>query len=202
MQLFLKAKHWQLFCAFFLIPVLIPVVAVPLLVSSRDPFLFISFMIPASLGVSLFSALLMFGWLRAMVMGLKHRVPADVRINYRTFNWFWGFPLAYLTIGIGLIFWLFTSGRFPFFPPPGPDTLFAIFPLMLVHLFAVFCIFYCMYIAAKTIKAVELQRNVAFGDFIGEFVLIWFQFIGVWFIQPKLNKWSDKTGNNDPLDLV
>ncbi|HMQ60497.1 MAG TPA: hypothetical protein PKE06_07510 [Flavilitoribacter sp.] len=59
-----------------------------------------------------------------------------------------------------------------------------------------------MYIAAKTLKSVELQRNVVFGDFIGEFVLIWFQFTGVWFIQPKLNKWADKTETNGPLDLV
>ena len=60
-----------------------------------------------------------------------------------------------------------------------------IFPL---HIFSMFCIFYCLYFVAKTIKTIELQRQVTFSDFAGEFFLIWFFFIGVWILQPRINK--------------
>ena len=54
-----------------------------------------------------------------------------------------------------------------------------------LHLFSMFCIFYLI---AKTIKTAELQRKVGFGDFAGEFFLLWFYFIGIWINQPKVNK--------------
>jgi hypothetical protein len=51
-----------------------------------------------------------------------------------------------------------------------------------------FCIFYTLYFVAKTFKTVELQREVKFSDFAGEFFMIWFYPIGIWIIQPKINK--------------
>jgi bacteriorhodopsin len=65
----------------------------------------------------------------------------------------------------------------------------AIFALVVpLHLFSMFYIFYTLYFAAKTVKTVELQREVTFSDFAGEFFLIWFYPVGVWIIQPKVNK--------------
>ena len=57
-----------------------------------------------------------------------------------------------------------------------------------LHLFSMFCIFYCLYFVAKTFKTVELQREVSFSDFAGEFFMIWFFLIGIWIVQPKVNK--------------
>jgi hypothetical protein len=57
-----------------------------------------------------------------------------------------------------------------------------------LHLFSMFCIFYCLYFVSKTFKTVELQREVSFSDFAGEFFMIWFFPIGVWIVQPKINK--------------
>ena len=65
-----------------------------------------------------------------------------------------------------------------------------------IHLFSMFCIFYCLYFNAKALKAVEWQRPVTFGDFAGEFFLLWFYPIGVWIIQPRVNKLFEK--NSDP----
>jgi hypothetical protein len=65
-----------------------------------------------------------------------------------------------------------------------PGIFAIIFPL---HLFSMFCIFYCLYFIAKSLKSVELQRPVTFNDYAGEFVLIWFFPIGVWVIQPRIN---------------
>jgi hypothetical protein len=57
-----------------------------------------------------------------------------------------------------------------------------------LHLFAMFCIFYCLYFVAKTIKTAELQREVSFSDFVGEFFMLWFYPIGIWILQPKINQ--------------
>ena len=48
--------------------------------------------------------------------------------------------------------------------------------------------FYIMYIAAKTIKTAELKREVTIGEFAVEIFFIWFFFIGVWSLQPRINK--------------
>jgi hypothetical protein len=45
-----------------------------------------------------------------------------------------------------------------------------------------------MYFVAKTFKTVELQKEVTFSDFIGEFFMFWFYYIGILFLQPKINK--------------
>ena len=34
----------------------------------------------------------------------------------------------------------------------------------------------------------ELQKEATFNDFVGEFFLIWFYPIGIWFVQPEINK--------------
>jgi len=51
-----------------------------------------------------------------------------------------------------------------------------------------FCIFYSLYFIAKELKSVELQKPVTFSDFAGEFFLLWFFPIGIWIIQPRINK--------------
>jgi hypothetical protein len=60
-----------------------------------------------------------------------------------------------------------------------------------VHLLSMVCIFLGLRFAAKTMKSVELGRMAKFGDYAGEFFLIWFSPIGVWFLQPRLNKLTE-----------
>jgi bacteriorhodopsin len=57
-----------------------------------------------------------------------------------------------------------------------------------INLIGLACIIYCIYFVARTIKMVELQRKVIFSEFIFEFFLIWFYPIGVWLIQPRINR--------------
>jgi amino acid permease len=60
--------------------------------------------------------------------------------------------------------------------------------VVLLHLFSMFCTFYSLYFVAKTYKTVELQREVSFSDFAGEFFMICLCPIGIWIVQPKINK--------------
>lgn len=54
--------------------------------------------------------------------------------------------------------------------------------------YTIFGTFYSMATAAKTITSLTQQRNVPFKDYFLVLVMILFLFIGVWIIQPKVNK--------------
>jgi hypothetical protein len=53
---------------------------------------------------------------------------------------------------------------------------------------ALVSIFYCMRFAAKAIASFERKESVGFGDYAGNFFLMWFFPLGVWFVQPKVGK--------------
>lgn len=57
-----------------------------------------------------------------------------------------------------------------------------------IYLFFLFGMIYSFYFVAKTIKTIEIKREADFSDYAGEFFLIWFFPIGVWILQPKINK--------------
>lgn len=77
---------------------------------------------------------------------------------------------------------------------PNFALLFLIIPL---HLFSIFCMLFALYFIAKALKSVEIMKQARFNDFIGEFFLFWFFPIGIWFLQPRINKLFD---DNLPLD--
>jgi hypothetical protein len=56
-----------------------------------------------------------------------------------------------------------------------------------------------LYFVAKTFKTVELQREVSFSDFVGEFFMIWFYPVGIWIIQPKINKMIEEQSKEQNL---
>jgi hypothetical protein len=76
-------------------------------------------------------------------------------------------------------------------------TIFAL--IVPLHLFSMFCIFYCLYFNAKALKIVEWQRPVTFSDFAGEFFLIWFFPIGIWIIQPRINRLFKNTNDSNQI---
>jgi len=42
--------------------------------------------------------------------------------------------------------------------------------------------------ACKTIAKLELRREVSFGDYFNNLLLMFFFFVGIWFLQPKVNR--------------
>ena len=59
---------------------------------------------------------------------------------------------------------------------------------MLLPLFASFGISYTFYNVPKSLKSIELGRKAMFSEWIIDALLLFAFPIGVWFIQPKLNK--------------
>ena len=52
---------------------------------------------------------------------------------------------------------------------------------------------YIVYFAAKTLKTIELNKEFKFKELSRVFFLILFLPIGIWFIQPRINKIYSKT---------
>ncbi|MGB0524989.1 MAG: hypothetical protein ACPGJS_18600 [Flammeovirgaceae bacterium] len=193
MNIFLKAKHWQLFVLLFGIPMAGQFLMIAGIVSNANqvaPEIYgntreVSNQMNLMFKIFPFLMLILVGtfggWLWAIGTGLQHRIPDHLKINITRFKLFTIIPFSYiivLSFSMMAIQQQLMLGINP-----------AIFILMFVlHIFSMFCILHTMYYVAKTLKTVELQREASFSDFIGEFLLIWVFPIGIWIIQPKVNK--------------
>ena len=124
-----------------------------------------------------------FGWFYALGIFLNKRLPNKVKMSLVKFKWFMCILSVYLFLfGVfAFYFWIKTNSS-------------GIFNIILpFHLLSMFFMLYCLNFVAKSLKAVELQRTVTFSDYIKEFFLICFLYpIGIWIIQPKINKIFDK----------
>ncbi len=199
---FLKAKHWQLFTLMFGIPILFQTIMMSTMFSNIHsqanpdltqvvntikifPIIMILFM-----GV-------FFGWFWSIAIGLQRKVPTNIKMKTKKFKIFFFIPLFYM-----LCISLFIGGLINGIIQNGVENSsgVGIFGIILpLHLLSMFGMFYSMYFVAKTFKTVELQKEVSFGDFAGEFFMLWFYFIGVWILQPKINKMAkneNTTANN------
>jgi len=175
----LTLKHWQLFVLLFGLPIIIQVTGIVAVVSGKSPAIMIfSFPLVMILFIGVY-----FGWIYSLATKLNNRLPGNAGMKLARFKLFSLFPLAYIFLICLFMFGLFNN----LWQVPGsPIKIFAI--ILPLHLFSIFCIFYCLHFTAKSLKIVELQRPVSFSDFAGEFVLMWFFPIGVWVIQPRVNR--------------
>lgn len=193
MDIFLKAKHWQLFTLMFGIPVLFQVIMMLIQFSNISSGAKIN---PAEMfKVFEFFPIIMilymgvfFGWFWSIAIGLQKKVPENITMKTKKFKVFFFIPVVYLIFICLFIVGIFSNiSQIGLVGSQGFIGLIAgiILPL---HLLSIFGMFYSMYFVAKTFKTVELQKEVRFGEFAGEFFMIWFYFIGIWILQPKINK--------------
>lgn len=135
---------------------------------------------------------LLFGWFYALGTNLHKKLPPTATMNLTRFKIFLLIPVVYMLLisvfMVGMFSNLFNGGQ------PNPAIFTFILPL---HFFSMFCIVYCLYFNAKALKTVEWQKPVTFSDFAGEIFLIWLFPIGIWVIQPRINKLFDTNLNND-----
>ncbi len=190
---FLKAKHWQIFVAVLGLPILLEIILMPSFIESDKPGYMVKFM---SLIMILFAGGLI-GWLWSVAIGLQKKIPLGIKMKVRKFKILSIIPITYIFLLTILISTGFGGLIHNEQEPSGAmiGTLSAI--ILPLHLLSMFGIFYSLYFVAKTFKTVELQREVTFSDFAGEFFLFWFFPIGIWVVQPKINNMI--TDNNIKL---
>ncbi len=148
-----------------------------------------------------FMILVMFAWYWAVCIGLQKKIPEHAKMNLKKFKFFLGASVVYSLFSVVALSFLATylpmiiAGTVSFSTLSWFMSIFS-----MVSFVAAFAMFYCLYFTAKTIKTVELQRETTFGDFVGEFILIWFFPIGVWFLQPKINAFATQEFAKDEAE--
>jgi hypothetical protein len=169
----LKIKHWQLFTltwgAGFLLNIL-SIASVKLFMYS----------IPVVILLFITGT---FGWIWSISTNLNKQLPQEGNLKLGLFKVLFSIPIVYIMFIVIAVFP--TIYHKPNFTETGIAV--AIGLMIFFHLASMFCIFYGIRFAAKTMKSVELQREAYFSEYLGEFFLIWFSIIGIWIIQPKLN---------------
>lgn len=192
MDRLLRLKHWQLFLLMFGIPFILQFFFAAALAMTPDSMIVFS-IIPI---IMLLFIVIFFGWFYALGTNLHKMLPESVKMNLTRFKIFLLIPIIYIATICVFMYFMFNNVSTTI-EPLNMRLFGLIFGLIVpIHLFSMFCIFYCLYFNAKALKAVEWQRPVTFGDFAGEFFLLWFYPIGVWIIQPRVNKLFEK--NSDP----
>jgi hypothetical protein len=189
---FLKAKHWQLFLLIFGIPVLFQIVLMITVITNitnqnePDPTFIFSYLLFFPIIMILVIAI-QFGWFWSIAIGLQHKIPENVTMKVKKFKIFFFIPLVYIIL-ISIFIGIAANRMLVSGNEPNITLLISFIIILPLHFFSMFCIFYSIYFVAKTYKTVELQREVSFSDFAGEFFMIWFYPIGIWIIQPKINQ--------------
>lgn len=192
-NLFLRAKHWQLFILLIGIPLVFQIVMMVSIFTEManhrpgtgiNVFKYFQFF-PVLMAI--FTAAF-FAWYWSVAIGLQKKIPQGVKMNVLRFKIFFFIPLIYIILILLLISTKFT-GMLSHAATPDLMKAGGLVVLILpLHLLSMFGIFHSLFFIAKTVKTAELQREVKFEDFASEFFLLWFYPIGLWIVQPKINK--------------
>lgn len=130
----------------------------------------------------LFPFVILVLWYYAMGISINSLLPEHLKKKALFFKITSFFPLIYFLL-VFLIFGIILGKS-----SVDIDPLFIFILILPAHLFSMFCIFYLFYFCSKSLKTYELQKKVKFVDFATEFILLWFSPIGIWIIQPRINK--------------
>jgi hypothetical protein len=199
---FLQAKHWQLFLLTFGVPLIAQFIMMGTIMSgvfldgNEQKNLSFQGIMSTMLIVYFAVGFVLFGWHWSVSIGLQKFVPEGVHMKTTKFKILFAYPMVYLLVfGLSILFvFTHTYDNETYISGPPMTFLDNVAIILPLHLFAMFCMLYVLYFTAKTIKTVELQRKVNFADFAGDFFLIWFNFVGFWIIQPKINKFVTEKG--------
>ena len=117
-------------------------------------------------------------WLLSIGFASNRRVEQDLR------------PNTYLAVGSAVFAVGYIAIAPHIWPRPGDissgeGSMALVFPL---HILAMIAMFYVLAFAARNMIMAERQSPVSFFDYSGPFFLMWFFPIGVWLVQPRMNR--------------
>jgi len=229
MRAILQLKHWQFFVFFFVLPALAfigiyawfiftmidmtsnmpmngggsgdidEILAFQQYMMKRMAFLYIPMIVP-------FVASHI--WMWSIAKQCKEWVDESLHMGNVMFKITLLFPVVYMLVyGIGMFFYLqnFMTNMDSFNPNDGMAGFFAIWAFSLLGgLLSFASSLHNYYFTARSYKTAELQRKTTFGEYVGEFFMSWFLFVGIWIMQPKLNRWlvNGPDQDDDFIDLI
>ena len=189
MKFFLKIKHWQLFVLLIGIPIALEFFTVGFIFTADD------FSSGLERFLRIFPVLLLlyigalFGWLWSVGIFLSKKLPTDAPMPSGLFKGALIIPTMYILFICWFVAKLMWGNEM--------SELFLeenLGIILTAHFTSMACLFYVLYFDAKALTSVELQRPALLGDYIGEFFLFWFFPVGLWFLQPRINKLLQEYG--------
>ena len=164
MKILLRLKHWQMFLILFL------------------PFIFTDDTTVGQI-VQIVWFIIYFGWVYTIGIALHERLPDGHGINPTYFKISFFYIIFYLSV----ITFLFKGGysiNQDNYKEYG-NSVWVIIPL---HTYLMWSILYFFYFAAKMLVSIIEGKVVGIEKSIGYFFAFFFFPIGVWYIQPKVQK--------------
>ena len=180
----LRLKHWQTFLLIFVLPFLLRYVLTQLIEAASPT-------APGMLStlVDALPTLVPVLWLWRVGVALHSRLPADVTVSAVYFH------LGALYFALYILILIYTLGLVRESLSDGILPLGMLALLVPMHLFGTFCYLYVAYFLARSIISVDKRRTVTAGEYISPFIQVIFLPVGIWFIQPRLNKLSHQPTN-------
>jgi len=178
-KILLRLKHWQLFVLAILWVVVPFTFLLTLWRNAAATWLLMLIMLlfPVFLYICFYLI-----WFYTLAVNTHKKLPETVKMNLTGFKIIFFIPVAYFLVLMSTFFFDFFLIDVSTF-----SHLELAFPLV-----SICCFVYCLYFNAKSFRAAELQRPVTLNDYAGDFMLIGLFPLGVWFIQPRINKMFDK----------
>lgn len=180
--LFTKAQHWQIFLVIFVLPRLLPLI---LILSNENGFIIQVQNFSIHLGI--LAGTYYLGWLWVIGTKLHRLVIHGIKGSSLIFK------ASFVSFALLVVIYLLLI-RIYF----GPDSLtleflsFAIlstFGIMLLPLFIVIVPWLlCSAFIARQLALIRFQRSVELQDYLGDLVLLLIFPIGIWKIQPEINR--------------
>lgn len=134
------------------------------------------------LGVMLLYFLCYLAWFGSMGLFFRSIVSSGLRMETQFFR----FALVYPVLYVPIFFFLVIPDRVP---------VWIVLPL---HLACMVCIFYLLYFVSKNLVLAETGKQASFCEYAGPFFLLWFFPIGVWIVQPKVNRlYAEKSSTEE-----
>lgn len=170
-KFFLRAKHWQLFLLIFGV-----FFACSVAIAASAPAQDIFDRVPILVGILYVLFMVIFlAWFWSMGSFLTSILNPALKLRISFFRFALVYLLIYLPLFIAVFARLTTA----------PWLFAIIFPL---HAFATYCMFYLLYFVSKSLALAQRGNPVSLHDYAGPFFLLWFFPIGIWVVQPRINR--------------
>jgi len=183
-DIFLRAKHWQIFLLLFAIPTIAEFSAIGVIPArirswhdlGAGGFFF--------LGVMVLYLLCFLARYGSMGFFFRSIVKPELRMETRFFRFALIYPVVYVPVFSLLVI---------------PDTGVPVWVILPLHLVCMVCLFYLLYFVSKNLVLAETGKQVSFYEYAGPFFLLWFFHIGVWIVQPKVNQLYEEKSKTQAL---
>lgn len=223
MRLFITGKHWQVFLVLFVLPFTLSLFTTlfvlfnifvgldPESAIEANPFILLKAFVPFLILIVV-NQWLLFAWHTTLGNFFTSLLPPSIVVKRSFFKICSLFtPVVFTAFAINVWF-LFkdlplTQNPEVFFedflqPSPALFSFIGLYGLLLISPIA---LVYILYFLSRTFKYAELQKEVSFSEYLGEFIMFWFfPIIGVFLLQNKINDLAAgkhlETPNDQPFE--